>query len=103
MIFIAPYFNFAIFDSQCKSGGCSSQICSANPLRYDAVTSCEWLPEYGCNNDCKVRNVRCSFDQEFRQDCINCISYCKDQFDSRIKNISIYLKYENCTKSCYKN
>jgi len=101
IIFIAPYFNFAIFDSQCKTGGCSGQICSASPLSYDVITTCEWRPEYGCNRECKVRNFRCSFDQEFKQKCIGCIQDCRSQFDFKTGNISVYQEFEECTRNCY--
>ena len=101
IIFIAPVFNFEVSDSQCKTGGCSGQICSASPLDYGAVTTCDWRPEYGCNKDCKVRNFQCSFDQEFKQSCMNCIQECGNQFDFRTGDGSIYQEFEECTISCY--
>ena len=101
IVFATPYINFAVSDSQCKTGGCSGQICSSSPLSYGAITTCEWLPEYGCNKDCEVRNFRCSFDQEFKQNCINCIQDCKNQFDLKTADISIYQAFEDCTRSCY--
>ena len=35
----------AIVRDGCHVGGCSAQICSDRP---DAITTCEWRPEYEC-------------------------------------------------------
>jgi len=74
---ILPYSNFAVFDSQCKRGGCSGQVCSANADMMMSI--CDFPPEYMCLKDCKVRNFQCGFDPEFEQNCISCIKNCKNQ------------------------
>lgn len=98
-VFVAPNFNFAILDSQCKTSGCSGQICSTSPLSQGTI--CDWIPEYGCNKDCKVRNFRCSFDQEFKQNCLDCIQDCRTKFDLETRDASIYQEFGDCTAGCY--
>ena len=51
-------------DSDCFVGGCSGQLCSAQP---DAISTCEWLPAYACYQgsatSCGCNNGFCGWEQ----------------------------------------
>ena len=89
---IGPYFNYAVFDSQCQTAGCSGQICSAKKLVSAGYsTTCEWKPEYGCNKDCEARDLKCSFDEESKSSCIKFLQDCETQTETR----------DLCVQKCY--
>ena|SRR3989338_2117641 len=94
---IGPYFNYAVFDSQCETAGCSGQICSAKKLVSSGYsTTCEWKPEYGCNKDCEARDLKCSFDEDFTKTCLECVTNCTKKFVDEI------IELEECHNLCYK-
>ncbi len=69
------------------------------------MSSCIWKPEYVCNRDCRVRNFRCGFDEEFRKECIGCVNGCKKRYgldeDGRFpENYSDYRSFESCVRNC---
>jgi eight-cysteine-cluster-containing protein len=35
-------------DADCKSAGCSGQVCTTNEKATDLITTCEYKEEYGC-------------------------------------------------------
>ena len=99
--FLGPSFNIAIFDSQCKSGDCSGQICSADSIAYRSFSSCDWKPEYACNTDCRSRMFRCSFDKEFQKKCTDCIKLCKEE-NPDLEKIESLKSFEDCSEKCLK-
>ena len=93
---VGPNFNYAVFDLQCETSGCSGQICAAKKVASSALsTICEWKPEYGCNRNCEVRNLKCSFDNETRNTCLECVGNCTIKFADKLARI------EECYTSCY--
>ena len=95
--FIASFFNFAIFDSQCHISNDLFEICSTSPFKYMSennfiakyplltVLSAFGMNLNGCFKDCKVRNYRCSFDPELEDKCLSCVSECTITNDSKLK------------------
>lgn len=91
---VGPYFNYAVFDSQCETSGCSGQICAAKKVASSALsTTCEWKPEYGCNSNCEVRNLKCSFDNETRNTCLECVGNCTLKFKGEDAGIEVCYTY----------
>ncbi len=110
LIFILSLFNIAFSDFQCVETGCSGQSCAALPWGIAGPTTCEYLPQYGCLKDCKVRNFRCGFEPEYKQQCTNCILDCKTRFD--VKGFSIFSQEQaeearqnlnECFQICYES
>ena len=71
--------------TQCVTSGCSGEICA--PKREEGnfggfMTTCEWLPEYGCYKDCRLRNGQCSFDKNIANSCVSCIEECGENADN---------------------
>lgn len=99
LIFVAaPFFNYAVFDFQCQTSGCSGQICKARTVfPSKTYTTCEYQPEYGCNKDCKVRNLKCGFDEGIRDQCLKCVQNCTvlHSFNKLVEEAKA------CLKSCY--
>lgn len=59
-------------DSDCRTGGCSGQLCEPKS-REPMVTTCEFLPEYGCYDDieCGCVDGACSWKEDAAfKDCI---------------------------------
>ncbi len=100
---IMPHFGikeFALFDYQCKRGGCSGEICTSDLGWRSINTICIWKPEYVCLKDCKVRHFSCSFDEEFKAKCISCVKACKDSYLTQLnKNEQAF---KDCINSCRK-
>ena len=95
---VGPFFNYAVFNSQCETDGCSGQICSAKKLiSRNIYTPCEYIAEFGCNKDCKARNFQCSFDEEFRSSCLKCVQDCKVKYSL---NKAVAQAMEACLSSC---
>ena len=95
---IGPFFNYAVFDFQCETSGCSDQTCSSrNIFGSREVTTCEYKPEYGCNSGCEVRERRCSFDTEFQAKCFSCVDDCVKRLNNTADG-----SLEECYKGCYK-
>ena len=96
---VGPFFNYSVFDFQCKATGCSGQICKSSTIfGSDTYTTCEYKPEYGCNKDCKSRNIKCSFDQDFNGECLKCIQDCETQFAF---NKAVAEAKDTCFNACY--
>ncbi len=96
---VGPFFNYAVFDSQCETTGCSGQICSSKKLISRGIyTTCEYNAEYGCNKDCEVRNFNCNFDEELKGSCLKCVQDCKVKYSL---NKAVAQAMEACLYSCY--
>ena len=61
-------------DSDCGTGGCSSQICSTKENAEDIITTCEYKEEYDClqKTSCSCIEGKCGFEQN--QEYLNCLS-----------------------------
>ena len=94
---IIKYSDFAFSDSQCVTGGCSLGECGKEGKDVMFAITCQWLPEHGCNKDCKVRNFKCDFDQEFKETCLNCIDNCKTQIGDNNTQLN------DCYRTCYQS
>ena len=60
-------------DSDCKTAGCSGQLCLPAE-KSDVVTTCEYRPEYGClkMTNCKCITGRCLWEKtQDYNDCMN--------------------------------
>ena len=89
---VMPFFNRGVFDFQCETSGCSSQMCGARTIvGKETVTTCEWKPEYGCLKDCGIRKGKCNFDAVFEQNCVQCIKECQILTE----------KMDECVQTCY--
>lgn len=90
---IGPFFNYAVFNSQCGDVGCDS--CAANRI-YEPKVFCKLRDSAtaGCEKDCKVRNFKCGFDEEFKSQCIKCVQDCKVKYTADSEFI------ENCYSKC---
>lgn len=60
-------------DSDCGAGGCSGQVCTTAEKAPSIITTCEYLPEYGCLKQtiCGCVSGKCEWKktQEY-QDCM---------------------------------
>lgn len=52
-------------DDDCGIGGCSGQICGPKERVSDIITTCQWLPEYGCykKTRCACINGKCKWEE----------------------------------------
>ena len=94
---VGPFFDYAVFDFQCGEVGCNS--CAANRV-YEPKVFCESgdSATAPCNKGCKVRNLKCGFDDEFRSQCIKCMQNCKTQYSF---NNEVAQELQECLNDCY--
>jgi eight-cysteine-cluster-containing protein len=62
---MSPAFAAKQVDATCKIGGCSGTICQ-NANAEDFLTTCEWVPSYGCYQKfgiCALENSKCSWQE----------------------------------------
>jgi hypothetical protein len=100
---VLPSLEFVVFNFQCSTRGCGGGVCSAKPFANDlVVTLCTlaWNPEFACYKDCRVRDFKCSFDEKFKQNCLDCIEDCRinvNQSDPQYIKVLMDCK-ANCSK-----
>lgn len=60
-------------DSDCGTGGCSGQVCAAADKAPSIITTCEYLPEYGClkKTGCGCVSGKCEWKKT--QDYLDCM------------------------------
>jgi eight-cysteine-cluster-containing protein len=55
-------------DSDCATGGCSSQFCGPKDQVNSIITTCQYLPEYECLKNCGCYEGKCSFSKDEEYD-----------------------------------
>lgn len=60
-------------DSDCGTGGCSGQVCTTEGNAPSIITTCEYLPEYGClkQTNCGCVSGKCEWKKT--QEYLNCM------------------------------
>lgn len=78
-IVISAFFNVAVSDAECHQS-CDGEYCVSSASALSPFTpdysQCEWKEEYVCNSGCGSYGFRCDFDQEYRTQCLACVSQC---------------------------